>query len=59
MIVIIFQINNLISSKRSGVLADLDPPRIGPPSPNPLGDMDPGGPYPLENFYPPLQIWTP
>ena len=24
----------------SGVLADLDPPRIGPPGPNPLADMD-------------------
>ena len=24
-----------------GVLADLDPPRIGPPGPNPLADMDP------------------
>ena len=25
----------------AGVLADLDPPRIGPPGPNPLADMDP------------------
>ena len=25
----------------TGVLADLDPPRIGPPGPNPLADMDP------------------
>ena len=24
-----------------GVLADLDPLRIGPPGPNPLADMDP------------------
>ena len=24
-----------------GVLADLNPPRIGPPGPNPLADMDP------------------
>ena len=24
-----------------GVLADLDPPRIGSPGPNPLADMDP------------------
>ena len=24
----------------AGVLADLDPPRIGPPGPNPLADMD-------------------
>ena len=23
------------------VLVDLDPPRIGPPGPNPLADMDP------------------
>ena len=27
--------------ENTGVLADLDPPRIGPPGPNPLGDMDP------------------
>ena len=26
---------------QKGVLADLDPPRIGPPGPNPLADMDP------------------
>ena len=26
----------------AGVLADLDPPRIGPPGPNPLADMDRG-----------------
>ena len=25
----------------SGVLADLDPPRIGPPGPYPLADLDP------------------
>ena len=27
----------------AGVLADLDPPRIGPPVPNPPADMDRGG----------------
>ena len=32
----------------AGVLADLDPPRIGPPGPNPLADLDP-----------PPRIWTP
>ena len=26
---------------QAGVLADLNPPRIGPPGPNPLADMDP------------------
>ena len=37
----------LVNDKRkpesilAGVLADLDPPRIGPPGPNPLADMDP------------------
>ena len=29
------------TNKNPGVLADLDPPRIGPPGPNPLADMDP------------------
>ena len=29
--------------ERPGVLADLDPPRIGPPDPNPLADMDASG----------------
>ena len=54
----------------SGVLADLDPPRIGPPGPNPLADMDPPGPYPLADLDPrgpypladldpPPRIWTP
>ena len=28
----------------AGVTADLDPPRIGTPGPNPLADMDPPGP---------------
>ena len=39
---------------KAGVLADLDPPRIGPPGPNPLAD-----PYPLADFDPPPRIWTP
>ena len=54
----------------AGVLADLDPPRIGPPGPNPLADMDPPGPYPLADLDPrgpypladldpPPRIWTP
>ena len=29
------------STYHAGVLADLDPPRIGTPGPNPLADMDP------------------
>ena len=32
----------------AGVPADLDPPRFGPPGPNPVADMDP-----------PPRIWTP
>ena len=53
-----------------GVLADLDPPRTGPPGPYPLADMDPPGPYPLADLDPrgpypladldpPPRIWTP
>ena len=30
----------LNSTKVAGVLADLDPPRFGPPGPNPLAEMD-------------------
>ena len=26
---------------------------------NPLADLDPRGPYPLADFYPPPRIWTP
>ena len=37
----------------AGVPADLDPPIIGPPGPNPLVDMDPPGPYPLADLDPP------
>ena len=42
----------LIMAYTAGVLADLDPPRIGPPGSNPLADMDrgsksAGGPSPL------------
>ena len=29
------------NSTNKNLLADLDPPRIGPPGPNPLADMDP------------------
>ena len=37
----------------AGVPADLDPPRFGPPGPNPLADMDPPGPNPLADLEPP------
>ena len=40
----------------TGVPADLDPPRIGPPGPNPLADMDPPGPYPLADLDPGVHI---
>ena len=30
-----------IKFNHTGVLADLDPPRFGPPGPNPLANMDP------------------
>ena len=43
----------------TGVLADLDPPRIGPPGPYPLADLDPRGPYRLADLDPPPRIWTP
>ena len=36
----------------TGVLADLDPPRFGPPGPN----MDPRSPYPLADLNPPPRI---
>ena len=39
-----------------GVLADLDPPRIGPPGPNSLADMDRGGPNPLADLDRGVQI---
>ena len=52
LVVIVFSVN-------AGVLADLDPPRIGPTGPNPLADMDPRGPYPLVDLDPPPRIWTP
>ena len=37
----------------AGVLADLDPPRIGPPGPNPLADIDPPGSISASGFLPP------
>ena len=37
----------------TGVPADLDPPRFGPPGPNPLADKDPPGPNPLADMDPP------
>ena len=37
----------------AGVPADLDPPRFGPPGPNPLADTDPPGPNPLADMDPP------
>ena len=47
----------------AGVLADLDPPRFGPPSPNPLADMDPqesifasGFGPPFANLDPPTKV---
>ena len=36
----------------TGVLADLDLPRIGPPGPYPLVDLDPLDPYPLADLDP-------
>ena len=36
-----------------GVLADLDPPRIGPPGPNPLADLDPPQSISASGFGPP------
>ena len=38
-----------------GVPADLDPPRFGPPGPNPLADMDPRGSKSARGFGPPSQ----
>ena len=39
--------------ERAGVTADLDPPRIWTPGPNPLADLDSPGPYPLADLDPP------
>ena len=40
----------------AGVPADLDPPRFGPPGPNPLADMDPPGPNLLANLDPSTKL---
>ena len=45
--------------RTAGVTADLDPPRIWTPGPNPQADMDPPGPNPLADMDLPSQIWTP
>ena len=36
-------------SQRIWTPLDLDPPRFGPPGPNPPADMEPPGPNPLAN----------
>ena len=36
----------------SGVLADLDPPKFGPPGPNSLADLDPRGNQSASGFGP-------
>ena len=36
----------------AGVPADLDPPRFGPPGPNPLADIDP----PSADLDPPIKL---
>ena len=43
----------------TGVLADLDPPKFGPPGPNPLANKDPRGTQSASGFGPPSRIWTP
>ena len=44
---------------KHGVPADLDPPKFGPPGPNPLANMDPRGTQSASGFRPPSRIWTP
>ena len=42
-----------------GVTADLVPPRIDPPGPNPLADMVPPGQNPPADLDPLSRIWSP
>ena len=44
-----FSLNPEIPTVGTGVLANLDPPRFGSPSPNPLADMD-TPPPPVQNM---------
>ena len=38
----------------TGVPADLDPPKFGPPGPNSLADLDPRGTQSASGFGPPM-----
>ena len=51
--------NYFLCRRQAGVPADLDPPKFGPPGPNPLANMDPRGTQSASGFGPPSRIWTP
>ena len=57
-VLVIVLCENTATTADAGVLADLDPPvhfcwRIRTSGPNPLANVDPGGPY-LLDFDPPV-----